>query len=102
LLEAKCSRGDFLADKKKRFRKRPSKGMGMYRAFICPKDLIKPEELPKGWGLIYVSEKGRTRYIVKSEKFDIFNLRNEFVMLLSVARRVIDKFPYKKYLHRSE
>lgn len=34
LIEAKCSRADLLADRKKRFRKNPSLGMGDWRFFI--------------------------------------------------------------------
>ena len=57
LIEAKVSRSDFLADKKKRFRVEPSLGMGDWRFFICPPDLIKPEDLPQGWGLLYAYNK---------------------------------------------
>lgn len=55
LVEVKVSRSDFLADKKKSFRKNPSQGMGTERYYCCPAGLIKIEELPVGWGLIYVS-----------------------------------------------
>lgn len=58
LLEAKTSRADFLADKLKPHRVNPERGMGKYRYYICPTGLIKPEELPEKWGLIYVSTKG--------------------------------------------
>ncbi|TBQ33511.1 hypothetical protein EXU22_02750, partial [Klebsiella quasipneumoniae subsp. similipneumoniae] len=34
LIEAKCSRADLLADRKKRFRQRPELGMGDWRFFI--------------------------------------------------------------------
>ena len=61
VLEAKTSKSDFLADKKKWFRKQPEKGMGDWRFYICTKGLIKVSELPKGWGLIEVSEKGKAR-----------------------------------------
>lgn len=61
LIEVKSSRGDFLADKKKIFRKEPEKGMGKYRFYLCPKDLIKINELPENWGLIYVNDKGKAR-----------------------------------------
>lgn len=54
LLEAKCSRSDFLADKKKKFRVDPSMGMGDWRFFICPAGLISEDELPSGWGLLEV------------------------------------------------
>jgi hypothetical protein len=58
LLEAKTSRSDFLVDKNKPHRLNPAKGMGKYRYYICPTGLIKPEEVPEKWGLIYVSPKG--------------------------------------------
>lgn len=63
VLEAKTSRGDFLADKNKPHRLDPSKGMGMYRYFICPTDLIKIEELPDKWGLIYVNSIGHCKVV---------------------------------------
>lgn len=59
LIEVKASRADFLADKKKMFRKIPAQGMGLRRYYCCPTNLIKTEELPIGWGLIYVNEKGK-------------------------------------------
>src|ERR1700743_1391059 len=59
LIECKVSRSDFLADKHKSFRKEPHLGMGNQRFYCCPTGLIKVEELPEGWGLIYVNEKGK-------------------------------------------
>lgn len=60
ILEAKASRSDFLADKKKSFRAEPDQGMGDFRYYICPKDVVKEEDL-KGtqWGLIWVSPGGQ-------------------------------------------
>lgn len=58
LLEAKTSRSDFLADRTKPHRVNPEQGMGKYRYYICPTGLIKPEELPDKWGLVYVSQGG--------------------------------------------
>lgn len=63
VLEAKTSRSDFLADRTKPHRINPETGMGKYRYYICPTDLIKPEELPEKWGLIYVSSKGICKVI---------------------------------------
>ncbi len=54
LIEAKVSRSDFLADKKKRFRINPELGMGDWRFFISPPDIISIDDLPKGWGLLHV------------------------------------------------
>lgn len=59
LIECKCSRSDFLADKKKQFRIYPEQGMGSERFYACPTGLLKKEDLPNGWGLIYVNEKKR-------------------------------------------
>lgn len=53
LIEVKVSRQDFLADKKKSFRINPDEGVGRYRFYCCPKDLIRIEDLPNNWGLIY-------------------------------------------------
>ena len=53
LIEVKVSRQDFLKDAKKSFRKNPEEGVGKYRFYCCPKDLIKIEDLPNNWGLIY-------------------------------------------------
>ncbi|MEY0382634.1 hypothetical protein AB7V99_05210 [Providencia rettgeri] len=54
LIEAKVSRSDFLADKKKKFRANPDLGMGDWRFYISPPDIIKIEDLPAGWGLLHV------------------------------------------------
>lgn len=54
LIEAKCSRSDFLADKKKRFRINPELGMGDWRFFICEPGIISAADLPAGWGLLHV------------------------------------------------
>lgn len=58
VIECKVSRSDFLKDKKKSHR---SKGMGNWRFYACPTGMIKKEELPEKWGLIYVNEKGKAR-----------------------------------------
>ncbi|MCP1996641.1 hypothetical protein [Flavobacterium sp. HSC-61S13] len=63
LLEAKVSRSDFLADKKKPFRLNPETGMGDWRFFIAPKGLIRVEELPDMWGLIEVNEKRKATMV---------------------------------------
>lgn len=52
VLEAKATRSDFLADRKKTHR--TSGGLGTYRFFICPHALILPEDLPPRWGLLWV------------------------------------------------
>lgn len=60
VIEAKATRSDFLADKKKLHREA---GMGRYRYYICPTGLIKPDELPEKWGLIYANERGHLKVV---------------------------------------
>jgi hypothetical protein len=56
LIEVKVSRADFLVDTKKKFRKDPAMGIGDWRFYMCPPGLIRVEDLPEGWGLLYVVE----------------------------------------------
>jgi hypothetical protein len=100
LLEAKVSRGDFKGDAKKSFRHYPEKGVGNYRSYVCPKGLIKPEELPAGWGLVYVDPITKRLRTIVFPRYQSSNLHNEQLLLVSVVRRMIDGFEYKKYLHR--
>lgn len=60
VIEAKVSRSDFLSDAKKPFRQDPSTGLGKFRYYACPNGLIKQDEVPEKWGLIYINE-GRLR-----------------------------------------
>lgn len=96
LLEAKTSRSDFFADKKKPFRINSDEGVGDFRYFICEKGLIKIEDLPQKWGLIYVSPKGKCRLIYgnKGNQYrDIFrfekDIEAEYSLLFSMARRAV-------------
>lgn len=53
LVEAKTSRGDFLADKMKPFRIAPELGVGDWRFILCPPNVVRVDDLPTGWGLLY-------------------------------------------------
>lgn len=94
LIECKSSRSDFLADKKKLFRKIPKQGMGHNRYYMAPVGLLVPTEIPDGWGLIEVYEippscRNRTIKIAKeSEQFFERNLRAEVGYLVSAIRRI--------------
>lgn len=52
LIECKISRGDFLCDREKPYRKDPTQGMGCERFYLVPAGLITSQDLPKGWGLL--------------------------------------------------
>lgn len=64
LVECKTNRSDFHADKNKKFRKQPHKGMGSFRFYMCPEGVIQPEDLPDKWGLVWVNKKGKARQVV--------------------------------------
>lgn len=99
LIEVKVSRSDFLADRKKSFRLYPEKGMGTYRFYMCPEGLIKPEDLPCNWGLIYVDNLGKAQCIINpycksligniwSGGFEKKNSAGEAGMMYSALRRL--------------
>jgi len=53
-IECKVSRSDFLSDKNK-YHNHP---LGNYKLFACPYGMIKPEEVPETWGLVYINMRG--------------------------------------------
>lgn len=97
LVECKVSRSDFLADRKKRFRVTPGAGIGTYRFFMCPAGIIAPEDLPDGWGLLYVEgrkveqivgPKGNSWSYGENQGFrQARNPDAEIAMLVSALRR---------------
>jgi len=52
LVECKISRADFLADRAKPFRQKQQIGLGCERFYLTPAAMLRPEELPPGWGLL--------------------------------------------------
>lgn len=59
VVECKASRSDFLADCRKSHRQ--CVGMGRWRYFLCPENMINPGELPPGWGLLVVGRRKTVR-----------------------------------------
>lgn len=106
LVEVKISRSDFLCDKKKSFRINPADGMGKQRFYLCPKGLIKKEELPEGWGLVYVYEDKKARMVHCPYRGNIgerhggFEKNNiaEAGIMYSALRRLFIK-GYVKYIY---
>lgn len=60
-IEVKVTRSDFLKDKTKNHRKNPETGVGHYRFYIAPKELISVDELPARWGLLEVTDNGTVK-----------------------------------------
>ena len=89
LVECKVSRGDFLADREKPFRRNPELGVGCERFYFAPRRLIRVAELPVGWGLLEVH--GREVEIVKPSAKNLRRERGfgyEMNLLLASLRRV--------------
>ncbi|MGV8925034.1 MAG: adenylosuccinate synthase [Ewingella sp.] len=61
VVESKVSRSDFLADRAKPHRNGTTAGMGTYRYYICPEGLITIDDLPQGWGLLWVNARGHVK-----------------------------------------
>ena len=89
LVECKASRADFMADREKPFRQRPEMGVGSERYYLAPRQLIRIEEIPAGWGLLEVC--GRNIERVKSSAKNLrseMGFRCEMNLLLASLRRV--------------
>jgi hypothetical protein len=95
LVECKVTRNDFIGDGKKKFRVYPKLGMGTQRYFLCPRGVINPEDLLKGWGLIW-AVKSKPKVIYSPYKGNIGernkgfekNIRAEHGLMYSVLRRL--------------
>lgn len=66
VVEVKMSRSDFLADFKKAHRNGEIDAVGNWRYYLCPADVIKPEDIPPKWGLLYVNKRGHIKHIVSA------------------------------------
>lgn len=87
VIECKVSRSDFQKDKYKPFRINSAQGMGDYRYYCAPKDLIKPEELPQGWGLLEILPNNKIRKSRDCWRVLKKNLEAEHYLLYYYARR---------------
>lgn len=84
LVECKTSRQDFFNDRKKFFRANPEYGIGDYRYYLTPKDLVLVREVPQGWGLI--EYKGEHKK--ESIQWKIADKREEAIIMTSAFRRI--------------
>lgn len=86
VVECKVSRSDFLADQQKKWRREPSRGMGLYRWFFAPSGLLRADEMPPLFGLVEVA--GRSCRVVKAaEEHQPHNRASEILLLVSELRR---------------
>ncbi|HEY4052192.1 MAG TPA: hypothetical protein VGL74_00520 [Terriglobales bacterium] len=89
VVECKVSRADFLSDRVKAFRQKPETGMGCERFYLAPAGLLRPDELPPGWGLLEL--RGREVVGVSASVGKMRSARGfryEMNLLLASLRRV--------------
>lgn len=97
LIEVKVSRSDFLADAKKTFRQNPEEGVGAFRYYCSPSGIIREEDLPENWGLLW--QEGDKIIIIKEASRQQPNAQTEVALLSSIMRREGIKgklFDYRK------
>lgn len=85
VIECKVSRADFFADRHKGHRRAPS-ALGLHRYYLCPPDLIRSEEVPEGWGLLYAHP--RTIEIVKGKRPKYWKHEPEFCCTADRAHEI--------------
>ena len=85
MIEVKTSRADFIKDKKKFFRIHEDMGVGDLRYYCCPNGLIKPDEIPNGWGLLY-EHNDKIKLVEKAVRKQA-NLSAERNIMYSLLRR---------------
>jgi hypothetical protein len=89
LVECKISRADFLADREKPFRQKSQLGMGCERFYLTSAGLLRPEELPCGWGLL--EYRNRSIAMLRPAARNLRSatgFRHEMNLLLASLRRV--------------
>jgi len=96
VVECKTSKTDFIRNSKKTH-ERGGYGVGNKRWFLVPKGLVSVDEVPEGWGLLEYRESGHVRgYYIKiivaapRQEGDFVRLRQERLMLISIARRALE------------
>ncbi len=87
LVECKVSRSDFHRDKFK-VSHRSGRVMGTRRWYLTPPGLIKPHEVPEGWGLLEMHPKTlRKKVRAPFVKRTVLSMREESRLLYSAVER---------------
>lgn len=82
VVEVKASRGDFLTDKNKPHRNGEEIGLGNWRYYLCPEGVIKSDDLPEDWGLLWVNSRGHIKPQVGPMTIDHYTRRNELLQAM--------------------
>ena len=90
VVECKVSRGDFLADRAKAWRLNPEVAVGCERFYLSPRGVVRPDDLPKGWGLLEYHAREVSLLVkpIRQSQRTLEGLMNEMNLLLASLRRV--------------
>lgn len=89
VVECKISRADFLVDREKPFRAKPEIGMGCERYYLTPDGMLRPKEIPPGWGLLELRGREVAQVVASPGKLrSAKGFRYEMNLLLASLRRV--------------
>lgn len=89
VVECKVSRSDFLADRGKPSRQKPSRAVGCERFYLAPRGMIAVSELPEQWGLLEIHN--RNISLARPSGMNLrsaYGFRYEMNLLLASLRRV--------------
>lgn len=81
LIECKTTRADFLSDRHK-----IRTGVGTHRFYMCPPGVIRADEVPNGWGLLYC-QPINIKVIVWPTRNSNRYVHGELAMMYSLLRR---------------
>lgn len=90
IIEVKTSHADFINDKKKYARSEQAAALkqqiGNYRYYLCPEGIIKPDELPDGWGLLYWDGRKIDKIVPAPKYWETDHKYDMFVLCSIIAR----------------
>ena len=97
MIEVKVSRADFLRDKHKDCKNDHIGQVGDQKYYCCPPNIVKEDDLPEGWGLVYIDNGSVT--LVKMAESTAVNRQSELTIICSIMCREEIKpqiFNYRK------
>lgn len=88
VIECKVSRADYFADQHKGHRQYLFQ-LGNHRYYLCPVNLVSPDEVNGGWGLLYCHPQ-KVTIEKESDTFSIEQTRpQEYQVMYSIIRRLM-------------
>jgi hypothetical protein len=88
--EVKVSRNDFANELRKPTKRQDAEALAHECYFVVPHNLVKPDEVPEGWGLVYANRGGLRRVKMATQRTPAPWPRT---FIAALARRSSDKSP---------